>query len=120
MRLARFLNAGPRRHRWAVEFRDRRWLCDEIFDILRAHGAALCVHDMIPDHPRLVTTRWVYLRFHGNRYGGSYSPQYLTARANEIQIYLADGLDVYAYFNNDAEGYAVQNAADLRRYVSGP
>jgi uncharacterized protein YecE (DUF72 family) len=61
----------------------------------------------------------VYLRFHGNRYGGSYSPQYLTARASEIQLYLADGLDVYAYFNNDAEGYAVQNAADLRRYASG-
>jgi uncharacterized protein YecE (DUF72 family) len=119
VRLATFLNAAPRRHRWAVEFRDRRWLCDEIFGILKAHGAALCVHDMIPNYPRPVTTRWVYLRFHGNRYGGSYSPRHLTARAKEIQAYLADGVDVYAYFNNDAEGYAVQNALELRRYVSG-
>jgi uncharacterized protein YecE (DUF72 family) len=118
-RLTTFLEAAPRRHRWAVEFRDRRWLCDEIFDILAAHGAALCVHDMIEDHPRPVTTTWVYLRFHGNRYGGSYSPQYLTARAKEIQAYLEDGLDVYAYFNNDLQGYAVRNAADLRRYISG-
>jgi uncharacterized protein YecE (DUF72 family) len=31
--------------------------------------------------------------------------------------YLADGLDVFAYFNNDVHGHAVQNAADLKRYV---
>ena len=66
---------------------------------------------MIPGHPRPVTTSWVYLRFHGNRYGGSYSTQHLTARAKEIQAYLADGLDVYAYFNNDADGYASHDAA---------
>jgi uncharacterized protein YecE (DUF72 family) len=118
-RLMTFFKWAPRRHRWAVEFRDRRWLCDEIFAILASHGAALCVHDMIKDHPRRVTTSWVYLRFHGNRYRGSYSPQYLTARAKEIRVYLAEGLDVYAYFNNDLQGYAVRNALDLRRYVSG-
>ena len=33
--------------------------------------------------------------------------------------YLAEGLDVFAYFNNDAHGHAVQNAADLRRYARG-
>ena len=118
-RLATFLKAAPRRHRWALEFRDRRWLCDEIFAILKAHGAALCVHDMIEKHPRRVTTGWVYLRFHGKQYGGSYSPQYLATRAREIQDYLADGLDVYAYFNNDRHGHAVRNALDLRRYVLG-
>jgi uncharacterized protein YecE (DUF72 family) len=116
-RLAAFLDAAPRRRRWAVEFRDRRWLCNEVFAVLRAHGAALCVHDMIEDHPRVVTASWVYLRFHGNRYAGSYSTQHLTARAREIRAYLADGLDVYAYFNNDVGGHAVRNALDLRRYV---
>jgi uncharacterized protein YecE (DUF72 family) len=116
-RLAAFLKAAPRRHRWALEFRDRRWLCDEIFAILKEHGAALCVHDMIENHPGQVTTGWVYLRFHGKRYGGSYSPQYLAARAKDIQDHLADGLDVYAYFNNDLHGHAVRNALDLRRYV---
>ena len=65
-----------------------------------------------------MTAGWVYLRFHGDHYSGSYSPQFLTARAAEIRAYLADGLDVFAYFNNDAQGYAVQNAADLKRYVT--
>jgi uncharacterized protein YecE (DUF72 family) len=116
-RLAAFLNAAPNNRRWAVEFRDPRWLCAEVFALLKEHNAALCIHDMIGDHPRLVTAKWVYLRFHGDRYHGSYSSQFLTGRAAEIRKYLSDGLDVYAYFNNDAEGFAVQNAKDLKRYV---
>ena len=117
-RLAGFLNVAPTDHRWAVEFRDPRWLCEAVFAILNEHRCALCIHDMIENHPRLVTAGWVYLRFHGDHYSGSYSPQFLTARAAEIRAYLADGLDVFAYFNNDAQGYAVQNAADLKRYVT--
>ncbi|HXV78373.1 MAG TPA: DUF72 domain-containing protein [Candidatus Binatia bacterium] len=118
-RLAAFLEAAPKNYRWAVEFRDRRWLCEEVFAILKQHDCALCIHDMIGDHPRLVTAGWVYLRFHGEHYSGCYSHQFLTARATEIQEYLSKGLDVFAYFNNDAQGYAVQNAAELRRYVVG-
>ena len=57
-RLAAFLKEAPRRHRWVLEFRDRRWLCDEVFAILTAYGAALCVHDLIENHPRPVTTGW--------------------------------------------------------------
>jgi uncharacterized protein YecE (DUF72 family) len=118
-RLRGFLQVAPRDYRWAIELRDPRWLCDAVYAILRAHNAALCLHDMIEDHPRLRTADWVYLRFHGVHYGGSYTHQALTAQARYIQQYLAAGLDVFAYFNNDAQGYAVQNAADLRRYVMG-
>jgi uncharacterized protein YecE (DUF72 family) len=100
-----------------VEFRDRRWLCDEIFDILASHRAALCVHDMIEDHPRPVTTNWVYLRFHGNRYRGSYYRQYLTASEGDPGL-LGEGARRLCLFHNDLQGYAVRNAADLRRYVS--
>lgn len=120
-RLAGFLDAAPARHRWAIELRNEAWLCDEVYDLLREHNAALVVHDMIPDHPRVVTADWVYLRFHGagERYGGDYSHQALSAVAQRIQDHLAEGRDVFAYFNNDAEGYAVRNARDLRRYVAG-
>ena len=117
-RLAAFLKAAPKAHRWAVEFRNPGWLCDEVFAILKEHGCALCIHDMINNHPRVVTAGWVYLRFHGDHYSGCYSHQFLAARAAEIREYLADGLDVFAYFNNDAQGYAVQNATDLKRYAT--
>jgi uncharacterized protein YecE (DUF72 family) len=116
-RLAGFLQAAPRAYHWAIELRDRRWLCDEVYALLRNSAAALCIHDLIADHPRHITADWVYLRFHGVCYGGSYTHQALTAQARRIAQYLDNGLDVFAYFNNDTHGYAVHNAADLKRYV---
>jgi uncharacterized protein YecE (DUF72 family) len=118
-RLTGFLQAAPSHYRWAIEVRDPRWLCDEVYAILSAHNAALCIHDMIKGHPQHLTADWVYLRYHGVHDGSSYPHQALMAQAISIKQYLADGLDVFAYFNNDTHGSAVQNAADLRRYVSG-
>ncbi|HKI47680.1 MAG TPA: DUF72 domain-containing protein [Desulfobacteria bacterium] len=43
----------------------------------------------------------------------------VSAWARWILKQLAAGQDVYAYFNNDAEGHAVRNAASLKRYVVG-
>jgi uncharacterized protein YecE (DUF72 family) len=119
-RLAGFLRAAPRAYRWAIEFRDPRWLCEAVFTLLRQHHAALCIHDLLEDHPRLLTADWVYLRFHGGKTGGNYPPHTLSAQAKRIRQYLAQGRDVFAYFNNDAQGYAVRNAADLKRLVATP
>jgi uncharacterized protein YecE (DUF72 family) len=118
-RLDGFLGAAPRRHRFAIELRDPDWLCDEVFTVLRRRRAALVIHDMIEAHPVELTTGWTYLRFHGRHYGGSYSAQALGDQARRIRRWLRQGLDVYAYFNNDRGGHAPRNAADLRRYVDG-
>ena len=72
---------------------------------------------MIKNHPRIITADWTYLRYHGQRYAGSYSPQKLAAEAKWIRQELKSGRHVFAYFNNDAEGYAVKNAAALKRYL---
>jgi uncharacterized protein YecE (DUF72 family) len=120
-RLDDFLAAAPRRVRWAVELRDPSWLCDATFEVLDAHGVALCVHDLLPDHPRPLTADWTYLRFHGTGpgYRGGYSPQKLSAEARRIDGLLARGVDVWAYFNNDVGGHAPRDALALRRYVRG-
>jgi len=118
-RLDAFLALCPTSHRWAVEFRNRTWLADAVYEVLRRHGAALVIHDMLADHPREVTAGWTYLRFHGagKRYGGCYRKDHLAAAARQIDAWLGRGLDVYAYFNNDFEGHAVGNARDLARRV---
>ena len=116
-RLDSFLRKTSREFRWAIEFRDRDWLRPEIFDLLRRHGTALCIHDLLERHPKEVTADWIYLRFHGAPQGGSYSHQYLTSQARRIRGWLRHGLDVFAYFNNDAAGHAVADALDLRRCV---
>jgi len=118
-RLDAFLALCPAARRWAVEFRNPSWLTDEVYGVLERHGAALVIHDMLPDHPRETTAGWTYLRFHGagRRYGGCYPRQRLAAEAARIAAWAARGLAVYAYFNNDADGHAVANARDLARFV---
>lgn len=116
-RLDRFLTVAPKAHRWAVEVRDPSWLCTEIYRVLERHGAALVFHDLIVDHPRVVTADFVYRRFHGTAYGGRYSAQALSAEAGRLAEHVAAGLDVYAYFNNDREAAAIADAKNLRRYL---
>lgn len=116
-RLQAFLDVAPRDVRWAVEFRDAAWLTEEVLGTLREHNAALVIHDLIPDHPREVTADWVYMRFHGVDYSHDYSQEQLSEAARWLRRRVDEGIDAYAYFNNDANGYAVANAKELRRYV---
>lgn len=118
-RLETFLSLLPRALRWTIEFRDPSWLCEPVYERLAAYGVALCVHDLLPEHPRRLTGDFAYVRFHGRNYGGNYTTQALVSQARRIRAYLADGVDVYAYFNNDIGGHAVRNALDLRRYAEG-
>lgn len=118
-RLDDFLAAAPREHRWAVELRDPTWLHDEVLDTLARHGAALCLHDLLADHPWERTAGWTYLRFHGPRaledpYRGAYGPARLARVADRLDGWIDAGVDVYAYFNNDVDGHAVADAEWLR------
>ncbi|MFQ5515579.1 MAG: DUF72 domain-containing protein [Myxococcota bacterium] len=118
-RLDAFLAAAPRRHRWAVELRDPSWLSDAVFDVLRAHRAALVLHDLLPRHPRVRTADWIYLRYHGTAglYSGGYGPRQLAGEARRIAAWLEHGIDVWAFFNNDQAGHAVHDATALRERV---
>jgi len=118
-RLDEFLSIAPSTMRWAVEVRDRSWLHDDTYEVLHRHGAALCIHDLLDDHPFITTTDWTYIRFHGpdaitNPYRGSYGPRRLDSWAGQLNDCLARGLDVYGYFNNDYDGRAVPDAQWLR------
>lgn len=118
-RLSVFLEAAPMRYRWAVEFRDPSWLCEDVFDVLRSRNAALCIHDLISDHPVVPTADWVYIRYHGAVPGRRYGRRRLSAKAGLIEDLLSRGLDVFAYFNNDVSGFAVRDALLLKELLSG-
>ena len=119
-RLDEFLSVAPKTARWAVEIREPSWLHDDVFDTLRRHRAALCIHDMLPNHPWITTTDWTYVRFHGpdaehRKYWGQYTGRRLWRPAKWMAERLDQGDDVYAYFNNDYHGFAVEDAGWLRR-----
>jgi uncharacterized protein YecE (DUF72 family) len=119
--VARTLDEG--RLRWAVELRDPTWIDESVFDLLERHRVALCIHDLLPDHPWLRTTDWSYLRFHGpnaltEKYVGRYGGPRLWRAADRARGWLAEGTDVYAYFNNDWHGAAIEDARWFRDRVS--
>ena len=91
-RLDEFLGFAPAHLRWAVELRDPSWLHDGVFDVLRRHGAALCIHDMLPDHPWVTTTDWLYVRFHGPPGAGQSLPGTVRTRTLETDSRPATGL----------------------------
>ncbi len=119
-RLAAFTNLLPARHRYAFEFRDTTWFVPEVYAILQQSGLAFCIFSLKDLRcPEVVTASFVYLRFHGPgaRYGGKYSEAELKAWAGRIRTWLREGLDVYSYFNNDEQGYAVANATRLQELI---
>lgn len=116
-RLAEFLVCVPRAQRWAFEFRDPRWLCAPVFALLREHGAALCVHDAIEPHPHELTTDWTYLRLHGGPDGSVHAGR-LAAEATRAATQIRNGIDVFAFFTNDAGARAVEDARRLRALIA--
>ncbi len=122
-RLDDFLAAAPKDIRWAVEMRDASWLHDDVFRVLERHGAALCIHDLLSGHPWIRTTDWTYVRYHGPNaveqpYRGLYGSNGLRASAERLAAWLQEGSDVYAYFNNDYDGYAIEDAMSLRESLA--
>jgi uncharacterized protein YecE (DUF72 family) len=115
-RLAAALDAlPPGRH--AVELRHASWFCEPVYALLRAAGAALVVgdHPARPWQAEVMTADWTYVRFHHGHRGrrGNYSETELQAWAERIAAWRRD-VEVFAYFNNDWEGFAVRNATRLR------
>ncbi len=122
VRLSEFLQVLPTSHRYAFEFRDPTWLTEDVFEILREHGCALCVASS-PAWPeeRCVTADFLFLRFHGGKelYGSDYSRHELSDYASWARPEWKEGKDLYAYFNNDAEGHAIGNALEFRGLLAG-
>jgi uncharacterized protein YecE (DUF72 family) len=110
-RLEAFLAALPRGVRHAVEFRNADWYGDEVADLLDAHGAAFCEHDLVARAPPRHTGGFRYLRLHGatGKYQGRYGADGLAPFARS----LADGPEAWVYFNNDIGGHALLDAREL-------
>jgi uncharacterized protein YecE (DUF72 family) len=116
-RLDAFLGQLPGGQRHAVEFRERTWWDDEVYETLASHGAAL-VWLSDPEMPRATprTADLVYVRFHGlgeERYRYDYTDDELEPWAELLADAAGDGCDAYAFFNNDHEARAPANAQRL-------
>jgi uncharacterized protein YecE (DUF72 family) len=120
-RLAGFLKALPKGHRYAFEFRDPRWFEPGVLKLLAEHDVALCLYEFAGEQtPLEVTASFVYIRLHGpdGAYQGSYSDAALRTWAERIGAWAKKGLDVYCYFDNDDRAFAPKNALRLKELLA--
>ena len=115
-RLAGALDSLPA-GRHAFEFRHPSWFAPEVYALLRRHGAALVIGDH-PERPfqtHEFTTDWTLIRFHYGARGrrGNYSETELRTWQRRIAQWRRR-VEVYAYFNNDWQAFAVRNARRLK------
>ena len=108
--------------RHCFEFRHASWFVEPVYELLRRHKAAL----VIGDRPEVkefqtqeFTADWTFVRFHYGSRGrrGNYSESELEEWARRFENWNAE-VEIFAYFNNDWEVFAVRNALWLRRRLS--
>ncbi len=117
-RLAEAVAALPE-GRNAFEFRHESWFEDEVYALLRQHGVALVIgHERSRwvSTPPVRTADWSYVRFHygGRGRHGNYSDAEIATWARRLAQWRRD-TELYVYFNNDWQGFAIRNARLLKR-----
>ena len=122
-RLAQALASLAPDLRHCFEFRDASWFVEETYALLREHQVALA----IGDRPEVrafqaleLTAPWTLVRFHAGARGarGNYSESELEEWAVRLGAWCRE-VEVFAYFNNDREGFAPRNAERLRELLKG-
>ncbi len=110
-------------YRHAFEFRDESWVAEEVYELLGEADMAICEADW-PGMPQNLptTASFAYLRRHGPEaewglYAGCYSKASLRKDTKRIRNWMKQDKSVYVYFNNDAEGWAVKNALELKEML---
>ena len=119
--LAQALEALPE-GRHCFEFRHESWFTREVYALLRSHGVALVIgdHPEWPFQTHEMTADWTYVRLHHGRRGrrGNYSRSELDEWVERVRRWKRRRA-VFVYFNNDWQGFAVNNARYVLRRLDG-
>lgn len=117
-RLALILGQLDHGRRNVVEFRHRSWWNEKVYAAFRETGTIFCSCSgpRLPDE-LIKTADEVYVRFHGIKawYRHDYTKDELEAWARRIRD--SGAKTVWAYFNNDRDGFALKNARLLSRLL---
>jgi uncharacterized protein YecE (DUF72 family) len=97
--LSDFLSEVGGRVRPAFEFRNRSWFNDQVFEILRVHGAALCIAESEKiASPIECTACHAYLRLRKE----TYDDASLEAWAARISTLSRDAQEIYIFFKHES------------------
>ncbi|HLY61348.1 MAG TPA: DUF72 domain-containing protein [Terriglobia bacterium] len=124
-RLEPFLKQLPKDHQWGVEVRNKNWLSEKLYSVLRRHGVALA----LVDHPWMprpnevfntgdpITADFTYIRWLGDRKGIEERTKVwdktIIDRTEELGEWVGimrrlegRGIRMYSFANNHFGGFA--------------
>lgn len=119
--LFHLLKTRYRAYRFALEIRHDSWLHIDSISLMTRYDMAFVIAQSGAGFPysETVTAQNIYVRFHGpgELYASSYSTEQLRSFASKFRKWSGEGHTIWAYFNNDIHGYAVEDARRLREMV---
>lgn len=114
--LKSFIEDLPGSIAFAFEFRHPSWFSQEVYSILSQYNICCCIYDM-PEFtsPIIQTADFIYIRFHGSSslYTSKYTSQELKQWSRKIKKISENAREVYIFFNNDYNAFAVDNAKQI-------
>jgi uncharacterized protein YecE (DUF72 family) len=115
-RLRDVLALLPSSCRAAFEFRHASWFDDEVFGLLRDHGAALCIAEAEDglDIPFVATTDWGYVRLRRP----DYDRRELSAWVQRLRDH--DWRDAFVFFKHEDHGHGPRLAKKLVELAAQP
>jgi len=117
-KMGKFLDILPDEFTWALEPRNKSWMVDDAFDLLRRKALVYTIVDEPLLPPTLaVTAKTAYVRWHGHGkdpwYDYRYSHDELAAWVPKVREVAAKADEVYGFWNNHYHGYAPENALQV-------
>jgi uncharacterized protein YecE (DUF72 family) len=127
--LKNFIDNWP--HNWkekgyylVIEFRDKSWMDNEIFDYLRKEELSFCavIEPLLPPRMDVTNLEFAYIRFHG--FGKKiwfdylFSDEEIKKWALPIREVIQKSKKVGIYFNNHFSGYAAKNSLMMMKELN--
>jgi uncharacterized protein YecE (DUF72 family) len=110
-----------KKYDFVMEVRHDTWLQEESLTLMTKYDVGLVISQSGERFPysEMITAKNIYIRFHGphDLYASSYSDKMLEDFAKKFKKWEKEGHEVWAFFNNDIHGYAIEDAKRLIKLV---
>ena len=124
-----FLTILPEGYRFAVEVRNKKWLEERLYGLLRDHGAALALidHPWMPEM-NTITADFTYIRWEGDRkkVNGILGKverdrsKEIMDWAGKIKGFMGDKVEIFGYFSKSYSGYPPGDVKMLLGSINNP
>jgi uncharacterized protein YecE (DUF72 family) len=115
--LYHLLRTKYKNYEFVMEVRHNTWLEEESLTLMAKYDIGLVISQSGERFPysEMITAKNIYIRFHGPQalYASSYPDKMLQDFAKKFKKWEKEGHVIWAFFNNDIFGYAIEDAKRL-------